>query len=337
MKDQNSTIRVGLIRCDSHGAYYGPLMQAHDPAILRMPMSLDTPCRYSWQHGGTHYYFYTKYYKPHTITVDTVPGFEIVKLWDEHRPAAEQLSRVLFEKPKVCDSFEECSDDVDLVFINDCNLDGSDHLKLATPGLTKGIPTFVDKPFAFTVSDARAMCELADRHNAPVMSMSILRASPAVARFAKRLDETGGVACGTIWGGGFSNDGLIHAISLNQHVFGSGVKRVRAMQSGGQIVIHLAYGDAVDWLRFGVTIQCNTGPTMHGAMYVSAVGPRAMILSGEIGDWEHPYGAAEILKLVRQMVQTRQSPVSRSEMMECVAVAQAVRASLDSGTPCLLE
>lgn len=330
-------IRVGLIRCDSHGAYYAPLMQAHDPAVLRMSMSLDTPYRYSWQHGGSHYYFYTKYNKPHTITVETVPGFEIVKLWDEHRPAAEQLARVLFGKPKVCDTFEECSDDVDLVFIADCNLDGSDHLKLASPGLKKGVATFVDKPFAYTVADALALCELADKHGAPIMSMSILRASPAVARFARRLDETGGVASGTIWGGGINNDGLIHAVSLNQHVFGPGVKRVRAMQSGEQIVVHLDYAAAPHRPQFGVTIQCNTGPTMHNAMYVSAVGPRAMILSGEIGDWEYPYGAAEILKHVKRLVQTHQSPVPRSEMIECVAVAQAARKSLDSGKPSELE
>ena len=50
-------IRVGLIRCDTHGAYYGPLMQEHDPMRLQMPLPIDRPARYSWQHGGAHFYF----------------------------------------------------------------------------------------------------------------------------------------------------------------------------------------------------------------------------------------------------------------------------------------
>ena len=40
---------------------------------------------------------------------------------------------------------------MDLVFISDCVGDGSEHLRWAAPGLEKGVPTFVDKPFAYDV------------------------------------------------------------------------------------------------------------------------------------------------------------------------------------------
>ena len=81
--------RVGLIRCDTHGAYYAALMDTHDPLLLRDPVSLGGgPARYSWQTGGAHFYFYTHYADPKRIMVGTVDGFEIVKVWDEHRDAA---------------------------------------------------------------------------------------------------------------------------------------------------------------------------------------------------------------------------------------------------------
>ena len=89
------------------------------------------------------------------MTAKKVDGFELVKLWDEDHEVAELASRVFLNKPMVCDSFEQVSDHVDLVFIADCNGDGSDHLKLATPGLEKGVATFIDKPFAHCSADLR--------------------------------------------------------------------------------------------------------------------------------------------------------------------------------------
>jgi len=77
----------------------------------------------------------------------------------------------LLRKPEVCDTLEKVSNDVDLVFIADCNGDGSDHLKLATPSLKKGIPTFIDKPFADEVKDAIAIVRCAARRTVRRASM----------------------------------------------------------------------------------------------------------------------------------------------------------------------
>jgi len=107
--------------------------------------------------------------------VPFVNGFSIEKVWDEHRQSAEVTSKVFYDKPIVCDSFAAVSDDVDLVFIADCNGDGSDHLKLARPGLGKGVPTFVDKPFAHRLADVRTLQRLAAKQSVPVMSLSIAR------------------------------------------------------------------------------------------------------------------------------------------------------------------
>lgn len=90
---------------------------------------------YSWQGGGLHNYFYTSYYDQTKMTVPSVDGFEVVKVWDEHGSAARVLSKVLYGKSRVCKTFAEVSGDVDLVFIADCNGDGRDHLKLSQEGI----------------------------------------------------------------------------------------------------------------------------------------------------------------------------------------------------------
>ena len=324
-------IRVGLIRCDTHGAYYGPLMQKHDPMRLQMPLPIDRPARYSWQHGGAHFYFYTNYADPRQMTVDAVEGFRLTRLWDEHRDAAECLADVFYDKPLVCDSFAEVSDDVDLLFVADCNGDGSDHLALATPGIEKGIPTFIDKPLAYSVEDTRAILALAERHGAPVTSISILSALPGFAQFAQRLPETGDLQFGTVQGGGTQMAGHIHAINLALRIFGNSVRTVRCMGDTPLNTIHLSYGERPDRPARGVTINCDVGAVWHCAFHVSAYGTAGAIHSPPLGDFVFPFGAAEILRMVKAMVVTGEPPPITADMLEGVAVAEAARLAQHQG------
>ena len=57
-------IRVGLIRCDTHGMYYGPQMEEHDPVLFDQPVPINKHARYTWERGGNHFYFYTCYSDP---------------------------------------------------------------------------------------------------------------------------------------------------------------------------------------------------------------------------------------------------------------------------------
>ncbi|MSR65525.1 MAG: hypothetical protein EXS18_07070 [Verrucomicrobiae bacterium] len=325
-------IRVGLIRCDTHGMYYGPLMEKHDPLVFDLPVPISQPVSDSWMRGGNHYYFYTKYNDPTLMTSEPVTGFELVKLWDENRGDAEIAARVFYGKPRVCDRVEEVSDEVDLVFIADCNGDGSDHVRLATPGLKKGVPTFIDKPLAFTYSDAIRLVRLAKKHRAPLFSCSILRALPQVARFAASLPQTGGVHSGIIEGGGTALAGQIHSVSLAQTVFGNGIESVRAMGKDAAEVVHLTYGERKDRPRHGVVLHCHLGPLFHCTFHVSAYGNDCAVHSPPtINDFFFPQGAANILKLCRQMVRTGCVPKLMDDMIEAVAVAEAVRRSQQLG------
>lgn len=332
-----SKIRVGLIRCDGHGMYFGPLMEAHDPLVLRQPIPQNEPAPHTWMRGGTHYYFYSRYSDPTFITVPTVEGFEITRLWDVNPRVAECAARVFLNKPVICKSYDQVSDDVDLVLISDCNLNGEDHVEFAAPGLRKGVPTFVDKPFAPTVSDIQKMYAMADASGALLISLSIMRTAPAGQAFAKRFDELGGCEFATIQGYGDELNHLTHPISLTQNIFGDGVKEVRCTPGKPLRSIHLSWGDRTDRPANGVTINNNTGTLAHGGVTVSAFGPKGVIHSVPFGDWEHPYGAVRILEVLREMVNTRKVLMPRSEMTEVIAIAQAVYLSNETGKPVLIE
>lgn len=323
-------IRIGIIRCDLHAAYYGALMEKHDPLKFRSPRPLDYKHHYGWEVGMGYFYHYTYYGNPRKITVETVSGFEIVKVWDEHREAAEIFSELFCNKPVVCDTPDQVSDGVDLVFIADCEGEGQDHLELARPGLKKGVATFVDKPFAYIASDAKKMLALGEKNGAPVMSLSILRSLPAASQFAKRLPEIGGALLGSIFGGSTNLAGLIHTVALGQHIFGAGVQTVKRMDCERQAVIHMDYGERPDRPRQGVVITCYC-PAPHCSMFASAYGPTGRIHSPHFDDYIFPFGAAENLKKIRKMVKTGKAPMPTDDMVEIVAVAEASRISVATG------
>lgn len=324
-----SPIRVGIIRCDTHGAYYAPLMAPHDALKLQRPCDLDGSPPYSWMTGGAHFYFYQYYADPRQISVETVDGFEVINVWDEHRAAAETLSDVMVSHPRVCDTFEQASDGVDLVFIADCNGDGSDHVELATPGLTRGVTTYIDKPLANTVEDVHRILALSERHGAPVYSASILRHVPGALQFGARMAEIGGADSGCIRGGGCHIAGQIHTVSLAQAVFGNGIREVYAMGPGEQGVMHLSWGERDDRPASGVVLHHNVSRQWHCAIHVSAYGPEGAILArNNINDWTFPLGAARILKHVKRMVLTGGVDDSMADMIEAVAVVNAGRLSM---------
>lgn len=306
-------------------------MEKHDPLKLRTPRPPDYKDRYVWERGAAHFYHYTFYNDARRITVETVEGFEIAKVWDEHREAAEIFVEVFNGRPHVCDSFEQVSDDVDLVFIADCDLEGKDHLELARPGLEKGVATFVDKPFAYTVADVQQILAMGEKHRAPVMSLSILRSLPAATLFAQRMNEIGGARFGTIQGGSTHLAGLIHSISLAQHLFGAGVETVQQMTSRRNETIHLDYGDRDDRPIQGVVINTQPGPVPHCSFYASAFGPKGRIHSPHFDDYIFPFGAAENVKKIKRMVQTGEAQAPLEEMIEAVAIAEASRLSAEQG------
>lgn len=332
-------IRVGIIRCDTHGMWFGAQMQEHDSFLLERPVPYeqDRDARYSWMTRGVHYFYYTVYRSPRRMTAPRVDGFEIVNVWDEDPEAAELFSRVFYGKPKVCDNYDQVSDNVDLIFIADCNGDGSDHLSLATPGLQKGVATFIDKPFARCSRDVKLIKEMAYAAGTPVMSLSILQTNPATARITTRLDELGNVDFGSITCGVIEPAALIHAISVMHHVFGTGIRSVNSMVAPKNTTIHLNYGDRSDRPNHGVVIHVGVSAFRFTEMFVCAYGPDGAVQASAMDDFNASEGSAIILEHIKDMVRTRKPHPLGDEMVEAISVMDAINESLSTGKPVIVQ
>lgn len=326
-------IKVGMIRCDTHAMWYGPLMAAHHPKLLQNPTDPNEEHKYSWQSGGVHMFFYARYGYPLQMSVPFSGGFRIAKIWDEDRKVAEMAARIFCEPPTVCDYFEQASDGVDLVFIADCNSDGAESLALAEPGLRKGVPTFIDKPFADTVENVRTILQLAKAHAAPIFSASILRFDQSVARFRNRLPEVGTVNFATIVGYGTHPAGVVHTLSTVQHLFGNGLSKVQVMQAENHTAYHVSYGllaGKENRPLHGIMVNCDAGARPDTALAASVYGSETDIHMLTLGDYAFPYGTNIIIEHIRKMVQTKKTPSEMNEMLEVTMAIDAFNRSVKS-------
>ena len=343
--------RLGIIRADTHGYYYGIMLDKCDPMVL------------SRNNYVVHHYA-TDIYDPKLLTVPQVPGFEITKVYDYKIEEAKKFSETFLGKPTVCQTVEEMTEDVDAVFICNCDLGGEDHLKLATPFLKKGIPTLVDKPFALTLADAQEIVRLARENHTPMFSASILTYVPAALRFKQRFEEIHGaywpvpksgsklpIGLGVIKGvgGAFSQElggkavsggledriaYLIHGIALGLNLFGRGVEWVEAMGQLPLEYLHLHLKSGVEIMILNTSVEIFPEEC---SFYASAFSKYGAIHSGPIGDPQFLGGGEKIMQMFKQMLDSGKPVRDYDEIVEHNAVIEAGKLAQEKGSRVYLK
>ena len=344
-------IRLGVVRADTHGVYFGLMMNEPDPKALL-------------EHNYVVHHYATSIYDPGKITAPQVSGFEITGIYDYDPKQSAAFSKIFHGKPTVFQTLEEMAEDVDAVFVGDCDGGGGDHLALATPFLKKGLPTFVDKPFASTLKDALEIVKLAEENNAPLFNASILTYVPAASHFKQRFQEIANayypvpderpsqaIGLGVIKGvgGAFSQElagkgvrgGLedrlayiIHGVSLALNLYGKDVEWVEAMGDLPLEYLHLH-------LKSGVEVMIlNTSTDIFPescSFYASAFSKFGAVHSEAIGDPEFLGGGRKILEMFGEMVRTGKPPVAYSDFIKHIAIIEAAQQAQKKGNRVLLE
>jgi hypothetical protein len=356
-------IRLAMVRCDTHGYYFGALMAQCDPILLE-------------RYNKIVHFYATDWYNPKNIILPTPHDFEIVKCWDPDYARAEQFSETFLGKPEPCRTVESATKDVDAVFVADCDGGGVDHLELSKPFLKKGIPAFVDKPFASNLRDAKAMIALAQRHETPLYNSSILSEVIAADTFKRRFDEIGpaganwtelaqaavglqcrvdqvpGVKLGVVKGvgGAMSQENLgardrlsgledrlayiIHGIALALNVFGNDVEWVEAMGAHPLEYLHLRLKNGRDVVCLNPNVDVFPE---RCSFYVEAYSKLGALHSGPIGDPEFLRGANRIVKKFRTMIRTGKPPRSYNDILEQIAVVVAAQRAQQTGQRVLIK
>lgn len=135
-----------------------------------------------------------------------------------------------------CESIEEVCEKSDCIVILSPD-DPEHHLPYAKIVLPYGKPTYIDKPFAATVEDARQMAALAKQYGTPVFSTSALR-------YATELETASDCRAIYTMGSGGVKQYLIHQIEMVVKKLGVGAKTVTATRLGeNQLLFSVDYDD----------------------------------------------------------------------------------------------
>lgn len=166
---------------------------------------------------------------------------------------------------EIVDSPDAMIGRVDAVLIH--SLAGDAHRERARPFLDAGLPTFVDKPFACGVADARAMIDLARERGAMLFSSSALPFADEILDFARREALLGPILGCVTYGPDHQaagNPGLfhygVHAVSILYALMGPGCTAVSSMNGEHGQTATGRWSDG----RLG-TVRCGrTGATAYG-------------------------------------------------------------------------
>jgi predicted dehydrogenase len=356
----NDSIRVAIVRCDSHAYWFAPYLDEVDPVVLATH-SEDAPTRQEVHHLGCVRGNYKE------MAIQRVPGFVITKVFDRvgdrsfYNTDPELLQygsypgrgiafcETLFNRPQLCEDIEQATEAVDAAFICDSSSpkDGGDHLELARPFLEKGIPCFIDKPFAATLADAQEMVNLAKSNKTVLMNSSILANTDVGELFRRRFYEIGEPRLLTVKGIGFGNGGVGHGLALALSLFDYGVESVEYMGSRPgsdpkdwtpassmyhleHLLLHYPDGRQIIFMSTGHR-------TGDHDFYASAYSTQGVLHSPSIGILQFPPGSRKIIEMFLKLVETGQPQVPYEHSLELIAIIEAGRIAQAERRPVALQ
>lgn len=262
-----------------------------------------------------------------------VDGAEVVLAYPGYSPAvadaeeknATYTQNLLDYGVEMVDSPEDLIGQIDAVMIS--SDDVKRHHDMAVPFLEQGMPTFIDKPMAFSLDEAAALVALAEMHDAPLCSASSLRYSPEVVEVAEggavgevvgvdaispSKDAVGGVP-GIMYYG-------IHGVETLFTLMGPGCESVQAITTASGT---LTIGNWADG-RLGSVRGFAEGVAGFGFRVVGTEGHRALLVGTE-------YIYRELLKRVIEMFETGEPPFDIRETLEIIAFIEATLKSAETG------
>ncbi len=299
---------------------------AADKKIVRIGMiGLDT----------SHCIAFTKLLNDPKATAD-VAGFRVVAVYPKGSPDIESsTSRVpgYIEQMKTLDvkivnDLDELVGQVDAILLE--TNDGRPHLEQIIPALKAGLPVFVDKPIAGSVTDAVAMFELGRHFKTPLFCSSSLRFSEGPQ--ALRAGSIGKIlGCSTyspcslekthpdlFWYG-------IHGVEMLFTVMGTGCESVTRASSKDFELVTGTWSDG----RIGTFRGIRSGKSGYGG---TAFGEKGIAPVGKYDGYK-PL-VVEIVKFFK----TRKVPVTEEETLEIYAFMEASDESKrQGGAPVTLE
>jgi hypothetical protein len=247
------------------------------------------------------------------------PDTRITHVYGNPADGLEDYCRA-FPGVKIAKSAEDLAENVDAVWLGDASGKGDDHFDLIAPALRRGLPAFCDKPIGGTVAGCRKILDLAREHGAPIMSSSIFRFEFGMEQ-ALRVRDSG--EQGPIqyviasMAGGYTPEGWFvyghHPVWSCVTLCGPGAQAVSmyARQSAAHALI--TYADRMPaevWYGRPDLVGQYNHTAVHFAKQLYQFTPA---IEGDFW-FGHHYEMFRMARAFREMVRTRQEPISHAEI-----------------------
>lgn len=212
---------------------------------------------------------------------------------------------------------------IDAVLVVDDTGGGALHAELARPFLETGLPVFVDKPMTTSYADAIALFDIAEAHDAPLLSCSALRFAMEMEAAADELAAVGTLSSIVSVGPGDWFYYGVHAVELLGVVAGTGASWVHrhALPDKDITVIGYENGPAA------------VVETLRDAAYVfhltafGAEGFTSVHVEDAMGFYTNTMSA------FATMAETGVAPLRRDQTLEVIAILEAGNRSAERSGP----
>ncbi|MEA2062684.1 MAG: Gfo/Idh/MocA family oxidoreductase [Gemmatimonadota bacterium] len=246
------------------------------------------------------------------------PGVEVVAIWGE----TDEFARRSAEKggiPRIVKTQEELMGDIDALIVD--HRHAKYHVEAARPFVAAGIPTFVDKPFCYRVSEGRELIELAEKHNTPITCLSSVAYGPGVEDMAlqvKEMEETGPIVITGPAGINSKYGGIffygIHSVERLFKLFGDDAEAVRATRHGSHTTFQVEFTSG----RLATIILAKKWEVTC----VTAEGMKQIEPRFESNDQMYMYSA------IVKMFQTGWEPRTHESIIRAIACLEAMERSI---------
>ncbi len=252
----------------------------------------------------------------------------ITHYYEQDPKVAAQFAET-FPGVQVATSLEKMADEVDAVWLGDASGLGEDHFDLIAPALTRGLPTFCDKPIGGSVAGTRKILEFARQHKAPIMSSSLFRHEWGTEQ-ALRYKESGEFGdlhyvIASMYGG-YSDRGWVvygqHPAWTVMTLCGPGAESINLYARENTAHALVTYPDRMPaeiWygrpdLR---SWYCETSVHFQSKQFVYTPAIEGNFAVG------HHYEMFNMARAFREMVKTGIEPIPHQEILEVTAMIHA--------------
>jgi predicted dehydrogenase len=249
------------------------------------------------------------------------PGIEVLYVWGE----TEEFAKNAVAQggiPNIVKDPLEMMGKIDALIVD--HRHAKYHLEAATPFVKAGIPTFIDKPFCYRVSEGKKFLAMAESLGTPVTSFSTIARSESTFDIKKQVESMeainhvviyGPADINSPWGGIFFYG--IHSVQTLMLIFGEDIVKAKITKNGNNAGASLAYRNGM--------LATIIFKTLHYGWEIFAETKEGIIeLKSRVEEADPPRCYTDMVEMFR----TGKEPRSHESILKGVAIMEALEKSV---------